>query len=159
MRSARFHAETESELQAEATYYEQHTKGLGERFALEVEAAVRVVLVPVHRFTLQVRHTQGLPEKVSVLRGLRRAQRGSPYPCHRAVLQEARLLAQPAKCRLTHPSSGRWASSSPLFFRGTSVSFQYARPLHRSAAIKSRTCTAAGLARRRSSQRTCPCVR
>ena len=42
MRSARFHAEAESELQAEATYYEQHTKGLGERFSLEVEAAVRV---------------------------------------------------------------------------------------------------------------------
>jgi toxin ParE1/3/4 len=42
VRSARFHAEAEFELQAEATYYEQHTKGLGERFAREVEAAVRV---------------------------------------------------------------------------------------------------------------------
>ena len=42
MRSARFHAEAESELQAEATYYEQHTKGLGGRFAREVEAAVKI---------------------------------------------------------------------------------------------------------------------
>ena len=42
MRSARFHPEAEFELQAEATYYEQHTKGLGERFAREIEAAVKV---------------------------------------------------------------------------------------------------------------------
>ena len=42
MRSARFHAEAASELQAEATYYEQHTKGLGDRFAREIESAVKV---------------------------------------------------------------------------------------------------------------------
>ena len=42
MKSARFHAEAEFELEAEAAYYEQHTKGLGERFTSEVEAAVRV---------------------------------------------------------------------------------------------------------------------
>ena len=42
MRSARFHPEAEFELQAEATYYEEHSKGLGERFSLEVEAAVKV---------------------------------------------------------------------------------------------------------------------
>jgi len=42
VRSARFHAEAASELQAEATYYEQHTKGLGDRFAREIESAVKV---------------------------------------------------------------------------------------------------------------------
>ena len=42
MRSARFHSEAESELQAEATYYERHMLGLGERLTREVEAAVRV---------------------------------------------------------------------------------------------------------------------
>ena len=42
MKLARFHAEAESELQAEATYYEQHTRGLGARFTREVEAAVNL---------------------------------------------------------------------------------------------------------------------
>ena len=42
MKPARFHAEAESELQAEATYYEHHTQGLGERFTREVEAAVKL---------------------------------------------------------------------------------------------------------------------
>ena len=42
MRLARFHPEAEFELQAEASYYEHHTVGLGVRFTREVEAAVRV---------------------------------------------------------------------------------------------------------------------
>ena len=39
---ARFHTEAELELRAEAAYYEQHTRGVGERFATEVEAAVKL---------------------------------------------------------------------------------------------------------------------
>lgn len=42
MKSARFHAEAEAELQAEASYYESQTQGLGERFAGEVESAVKL---------------------------------------------------------------------------------------------------------------------
>lgn len=48
MRSARFHTEAEFELQTEATYYEQQTAGLGERFANEVEAAVKIACTYPH---------------------------------------------------------------------------------------------------------------
>lgn len=42
MKSVRFHPEAEVELAAEARYYEEQSVGLGERFTLEVEAAVRL---------------------------------------------------------------------------------------------------------------------
>ncbi len=42
MKSARFLAEAEAELQAEASYYERQLAGLGRRFTQEVEAAVQL---------------------------------------------------------------------------------------------------------------------
>lgn len=42
MKSVRFHPEAEVELAAEASYYDEQSAGLGERFILEVEAAVQL---------------------------------------------------------------------------------------------------------------------
>jgi toxin ParE1/3/4 len=41
-RPLRFHSEALDELTAEAVYYESQSRGLGERFASEVEAATRI---------------------------------------------------------------------------------------------------------------------
>jgi len=40
VKPVRFHPEAEVELAAEASYYEEHSSGLGERFVREVQAAV-----------------------------------------------------------------------------------------------------------------------
>ncbi len=41
-KSVRFHKEALEELAAETVYYESRSSGLGERFASEVEAAIRI---------------------------------------------------------------------------------------------------------------------
>ena len=42
MKPARFHPEAEVELAAEAKFYEEQWRGLGERFTEEVEAALKL---------------------------------------------------------------------------------------------------------------------
>jgi len=43
VKPVRFHPEAETELTAEAKYYDERSPGLGERFATEVETAVALI--------------------------------------------------------------------------------------------------------------------